>query len=173
MSHYNINNNGLYPTTRLLLGKQGQKMINDHSPKIDQDHSVFEEDPMTKLKACKTCGEIGHTSRECTDEWPHGHTRRPDKGRHARRITCFLCEGTMHVPIQCQLYPLVQQASQQTKEGMQQYLMKILEEQNQKVESKKDLSHVRCYRCKDTGHYVSGCPEWKRNKFLQGPSGKH
>ena len=51
--------------------------------------------------------------------------------------TCFLCEGTNHVPIQCQLYPLVQQVIQQTKEGMQQSLMNTLEEQEQKVKSKK------------------------------------
>ena len=172
MSHFNINNSKLYPTTRILLRDQSQKVINDHSPKIDQNHRVVEEDPMTKLKACKNCGEIGHTSEDCSDEWPHGHIRRPINGRRSKRIICFLCEGTTHVPIQCPYYPLVQQANQQAKEGMQQSLMKILEEQRQKSESKKDLSHLTCYRCKDKGHYASGCPEWKRIKSLQGASGK-
>ena len=117
MSHPNTNTNDLLTTMRLLLENQSQlwKLINDQLPKIDQNHSVFEENLMTKPKACKTCGEIGHTSKDCSDEWPHGHTRRPVKGCRTRQVTCFLCEGTNHVPIQCQLYPLVQQANQQTK----------------------------------------------------------
>ena len=26
---------------------------------------------------------------------------------------------------------------------------------------KKDLSQIQCYKCKNMGHYVSDCPEWK------------
>ena len=82
MSHPNTNTNVLHTTMQLLFENQRQlwKLINDHLPKIDQNHSEFEEDLMTKPKACKTCGEIGHTSKECSDEWPHGHTRHLVKG---------------------------------------------------------------------------------------------
>ena len=82
MSHPNTNTNVLHTTMQLQFENQSQlwKLINDHLPKIDQNHSEFEEDLMTKPKACKTCGEIGHTSKECSDEWPHGHTRHLVKG---------------------------------------------------------------------------------------------
>ena len=118
---------------------------------------------MTKPKACKTCWEIG-TSKECPDEWPHGHTRHLVKGCPTSQVTCFLCEGPNHVQIQCQLYPFVQQVIQQTKEGMQQSLMKTLEAQEQKVKSKKDLSHINCYKCKEQGHYSSNCIKKKIGK---------
>ena len=109
MSHPNANTNDLHTTMRLLLENQSQllKMINEQLPKIDQNHSDFEENLMTKPKACKTCGEIGHTSQECTDEWPHGHTRHPVRECPTSQITCFLCEATNHVPTQYQLYPVV------------------------------------------------------------------
>ena len=54
----------------------------------------------TSLKACKACGEIGHLSKECPDEWPHFDD-------YPTEVTCFLCEGNNHVPVQCQLYPMV------------------------------------------------------------------
>ena len=110
MSHPNTNTNDLHTTMRLLLQNQSQllKMINEQLPKIDQNYSDFEENLMTKLKACKTCGEIGHTSKECPDEWPHCDANYLVEEYPIPETTCFLCEGTSHVPAQCQLYPLVQ-----------------------------------------------------------------
>ena len=44
----------------------------------------------TSLKACKACGEIGHLTKECPDEWPHCDD-------YPTGVTCFLCEGNNHV----------------------------------------------------------------------------
>ena len=40
------------------------------------------------------------------------------------QVTCFLCEGTNHVPAQCQLYSVIQQGKQVTKSGMHQIITK-------------------------------------------------
>ena len=30
-----------------------------------------------------------------------------------------------------------------------------------RVDSRKDLSHITCYRCKESGHYLNSCPKRK------------
>ena len=30
-----------------------------------------------------------------------------------------------------------------------------------RLDSRKDLSHITCFRCKEPGHYFSGCPKRK------------
>ena len=104
----------------------------------------------TSLKACKACGEIGHLTKECPDEWPHCDD-------YPTEVTCFLCEGNNHVPVQCQLYPMVLQVSQQAKEGMLSTLKKTLG----KPRKEKDLSHITCFKCKNGGHYANHCPQRK------------
>jgi predicted Zn-ribbon and HTH transcriptional regulator/DNA-directed RNA polymerase subunit N (RpoN/RPB10) len=146
---------------RLLLENQRQlwNLINDHLPKIEQNNIEFGESLMIKPKACKTCGEIGHTSKECTDEWPHGHTRHPVREYPTNQISCFLCEATNHVPTQCQLYPVVQEVSQQAKKRMQQNLMEYVEVQGNKEENKRDTRHITCFTCGERGHYSWDCKE--------------
>ena len=41
-----------------------------------------------------------------------------------------------------------------------------LDSRNNTVSTKKDLSHITCFRYKDLGHYFSGCP--KRKTMTQG-----
>ncbi|PWA53882.1 hypothetical protein CTI12_AA441260 [Artemisia annua] len=36
-------------------------------------------------------------------------------------------------------------------------------EQKGKQHEKRDLSHIKCYRCDEYGHFVSRCPERNRN----------
>ena len=92
---------------------------NVNSPHIDIDNEEFKGSTLTKPQACKTCGEIGHTSKECHDEWPHGVSSYPTDGCPTTLVTCFLCEATNHVPTQCRHYPMVQEVSQQVKAAMQ------------------------------------------------------
>ena len=33
-----------------------------------------------------------------------------------------------------------------------------LDFRNNPISTKKDLSHITCFRCKDSGHYFSDCP---------------
>ena len=82
-----------------------------------------------------------------------------DKGYPITQVTCFLCEGTNHIPAQCQLYPMVQEVSQQVKEGMRQILKRSVEVQVQKDERKRDRSQVVCFNCSEAGHYAWDCTE--------------
>ena len=42
-----------------------------HQPLVGSGNKKLEDKMVTTLKACKACGEIGHLSKECLDEWPH------------------------------------------------------------------------------------------------------
>ena len=87
-----------------------------------------------KPSACKSCGEIGHTSKECHDEWPHGVARHQTKGCFTSQISCFLCEATNHIPAKCQLYPIVEQVRQQVQERMHHTLKETLATRDSKKE---------------------------------------
>ena len=73
------------------------------------------ENPMKKPRACKICGEIGHTQEEDKDGCPHCEENHPAEECPTGQVTCFLCEGTMHYPAQCLLYPKVQEITKQQK----------------------------------------------------------
>jgi hypothetical protein len=69
------------------------------------------------LRAYKRCGELGHTSKECHEQCPYYVTSHPVGECPMAQVTCFLCEGINHVPVECNLYPMVQQMKQQAKDG--------------------------------------------------------
>jgi hypothetical protein len=53
------------------------------------------------LLACKICGEIGHLSEECQEQCHHCNTRHSTRKCPTTMVTCFLCDGTNHVPREC------------------------------------------------------------------------
>ena len=36
-----------------------------------------------------------------------------------------------------------------------------------RLDTKKDLSHITCYRCKESGHYLNNCPKRKPQYLLE------
>jgi hypothetical protein len=76
------------------------------------------------LKACMRCEEIGHTSKDYHEQCPYCDTSHPIGECPMTQVTCFLCEGINHVPVECNLYPMVQQMKQQAKDGPCQLLGK-------------------------------------------------
>ena len=142
-------------------------------PQIDVGIEI-KENVMTGPRACKICGEIGHLSKECHDEWPHSDASYLDKGYTITQVTCFLCEGTTHILAQCQLYSMVQEVSQQVKDGMYRLLKRSARVQEHKEEAKQDTSLITCYTCREMGHYSWDCPEKKygdgikANQFQEG-----
>jgi hypothetical protein len=60
------------------------------------------------LRACKRCGEIGHTSKECHEQCTYCATSHPIGECPMTQVTCFLCEGINHVPAECKFYSTAQ-----------------------------------------------------------------
>ena len=105
---------------------QGRANRDDEATPTDMGNKESKRSTWIKPSACKSCGEIGHTSKECHDEWPHGAARHQTKGCFTSQISCFLCEATNHIPAQCQLYPIVEQVRQQVQERMHHTLNETL-----------------------------------------------
>jgi hypothetical protein len=59
-------------------------------------------------RACKGCGEIGHASKDCRGECPYYDVSHPVEECPMSQVTCFLCEGTNHIPAECKFYSTVQ-----------------------------------------------------------------
>ena len=58
-------------------------------------------------KACTRCGETGHVASMCLTLCTHCEEDHPLGECPTRKVTCFLCEGTNHVPKDCQLSVLL------------------------------------------------------------------
>jgi hypothetical protein len=138
---------------------------NDHGGKEPRD-----DDVMT-LRACKVCGEVGHTSKECQEQCPYCNTSHPVGKCPMNQLTCFLCEGINHVPVECNLYPMVQQMKQHAKDGPCQLLGRTQEDgrSRMKVEDKvpkttHNLTTKCCFSCEEEGHLSRDCLK-KRKGF--------
>ena len=95
-----------------------------------------EEDPTkTGTKSCYSCGEEGHISQSCL------------KGD----LVAFPIEEVEYDPQEIEA--LI---------GMEKSRKRIrLDSRNNPISTKEDLSHITCFRCKDSGLYFSGCPKRK------------
>jgi hypothetical protein len=85
------------------------------------------------LLACKICGEIGHLSGECQEQCHHCNTGHPTGGSSMTKVTCFLCDGTNHVPSECKFYFTVQQMNQQAKDRLSHLLERTPEDRRPKA----------------------------------------
>jgi hypothetical protein len=52
------------------------------------------------------------------------------------QINCFLCNGTNHIPVECNLYSTVQQINQQAKDGLCHLLGRAAEDGRPKMKMK-------------------------------------
>ena len=120
----NINNNNLPPGMPQLLESKVQlvqmmtHIMTNHgiTPLMTNYGSNEPQDNVvTGPRACKICGDIGHTYMEHQDQCPNCDGDHTGKECPTSQVTCFLCEGTNHVPIQCPHYTIVQQRNQEDK----------------------------------------------------------
>jgi hypothetical protein len=141
-----------------------------------QPHGEHGEKP-TKIdteiicQVCKRCGEVGHASKDCHGECPHCDTSHPIGECPMSQVTCFLCEGTNHIPAECKFYSTVQRINQQAKDRMSQLPERTPEDGRlkRKMEDKDmgiALNHTtKCgYSCEEEGHLSRNCSK-KRECF--------
>uniref|UniRef100_A0A0E0LL33 CCHC-type domain-containing protein n=1 Tax=Oryza punctata TaxID=4537 RepID=A0A0E0LL33_ORYPU len=87
-----------------------EEMLSDD----DDDDEILESfgEKERELKACTSCGEVGHIASRCTQTCLcREDTHLPDECP-MRKITCFLCEGTGHVPKDYQLNMVLTKAKE-------------------------------------------------------------
>ena len=110
-------------------------------------------------RACKICGELGHSYEGHQDACPYCEEIHLGEECPTAQVTCLVCEGTDHYPVQCHLYTMTQQVIQQQKEWMKKIIQEFKEAPVE--EERKNLSEIQCYRCRNMGHYANMCPELK------------
>src|SRR3954463_5112018 len=120
------NNNELDPTLQKFLEIQSQllqgmatQIINmkDNLSQGDCDNNDVKDDIIEGTQACNICGDMDHTSKEHEDQFPNCKEKHATNKCPTSQVTCFLCEGNDHDPIQCPVYHIVQQMKQ---DGMHQ-----------------------------------------------------
>jgi hypothetical protein len=144
---------------------------NNSLPQDDHDGKPAKVDVEVTQQACKRCGKIGHASKDCHEECPNCVMSHPVRECSMTQVTCFLCEGTNHIPVECKFYSTVQRMNQQAKDRMSQLLGKTPRDgrPKRKMEDKvmgttHNLTTKCCYSCEEEGHLSRNCSR-KRESF--------
>ena len=83
--------------------------------------------------------------------------------------SCYSCGEEGHISQNYLNGDLVEFPTEEVEYDPQEIEAMIGMERSRKrsrLDSRKDLSHITCFRCKELGHYFSGCP--KRKQRTQG-----
>ena len=156
--------------TEHLLANGGRVSDSEDSDQVSSD----DEDEMER-KACSRCGEIGHVASSCASTCVHCEEDHPPDRCPTSRITCFFCEGTDHVPKDCQFSFLLtkkmanQPASsngekhQGNTNPRQDYSFSLTPVPGQRNQNEKRKCRVRedicCFNCQGMGHFADKCPK--------------
>jgi hypothetical protein len=80
---------------------------NNSLPQDEHGEKPTKVDTEIICLACKRCGEVGHASKDCHEEYPYCDPSNSVGKCPITQVTCFLCEGTNHVPAECKFYSTV------------------------------------------------------------------
>ncbi|KAG0520254.1 hypothetical protein BDA96_08G058100 [Sorghum bicolor] len=124
---------------------------------------------------CYRCHEMGHLANGCPNKEKLKKIKEEERLKH---VKCFKCRTWGHLTSMCPTKQLVkhqvkpQQKPQVEQEKKPQAQVKIYHEDGgdmgmmrkktrrggRQSRSSKDLSHIKCFECKNDGHFASRCP---------------
>ncbi|OQU77972.1 hypothetical protein SORBI_3009G133201 [Sorghum bicolor] len=124
---------------------------------------------------CYRCHEVGHLANGCPNKEKLKKMKEEERLKH---VKCFKCRTWGHLTSMCPTKQLVkhqtkpQQKPQVEQEKKPQAQVKISHEDGgdmgmmkkktrrggRQSRSSKDLSHIKCFECKNDGHFASKCP---------------
>ncbi|OQU78981.1 hypothetical protein SORBI_3008G082250 [Sorghum bicolor] len=124
---------------------------------------------------CYRCHEVGHPANGCPNKEKLKKKKEEERLKH---VKCFKCRTWGHLTSVCPTKQLVKQKvkpqpkPQVEKEKTPQAQVMIYHEvggdmgmmkkktrrEGRQSRSSKDLSHIKCFECKDNGHFASRCP---------------
>ncbi|KAG0529848.1 hypothetical protein BDA96_05G132800 [Sorghum bicolor] len=124
---------------------------------------------------CYQCHEVGHLANSCPNKEKLKKIKEEERLKH---VKCFKCRTWGHLTSMCPTKQLVkqqvkpQQKPQVEQEKKPQVQVKIYHEDGgdmgmmkkktrrggRQSRSSKDLSHIKCFECKNDGHFASKCP---------------
>ncbi|KAG0548152.1 hypothetical protein BDA96_01G142100 [Sorghum bicolor] len=124
---------------------------------------------------CYRCHEVGHLANGCPNKEKLKKMKEEERLKH---VKCFKCRTWGHLTSMCPTKQLVkhqtkpQQKPQVEQEKKPQAQVKINHEDGgdmgmmkkktrrggRQSRSSKDLSHIKCFECKNDGHFASKCP---------------
>jgi hypothetical protein len=148
-------------------------MLDNNPPQTDYGWKESRGNVVATTVACKVCGDIVHTYKEHPNQCPNCDVDHSTEECPTSQVTCFLCEGNNHVPIQCNHYSMVQRDNQEVKEGVHRTLRENHEvsRSTRKVETRvKPLgftpknTNKSCYSCREEGQLYQNCSK-KQERF--------
>ncbi|OQU76308.1 hypothetical protein SORBI_3010G129050 [Sorghum bicolor] len=124
---------------------------------------------------CYRCHEMGHLANGCPNKEKLKNMKEEERLKH---VKCFKCRTWGHLTSMCPTKQLVkhkakpQQKPQVEQEKKPQAQVKIYHVDGgdmgmmkkktrrggRQSRSSKDLSHIKCFECKNDGHFASKCP---------------
>ena len=78
--------------------------------------------------------------------------------------SCYSCREEGHISQNCLNGDLVEFSTEEVEYDPREIEALIGTEKSKKrsrLDTRKDLSHITCLRCKESGHYFSSCPKRK------------
>src|ERR1041384_8369877 len=82
---------------------------------------------LKRPRACTICAETGHSYGGHQDGCPYCEEIHLGEECPTAQVTCLVCEGTDHYPVQYHLYTMTQKVIQQQKEWMKKIIQEFKE----------------------------------------------